>query len=640
MTKTKFQKEFVLSLALLFVGTSVTGVFHGSFPHPAPTLGTTLYVGGSGPNNYTKIQEAINDASDGDIIVVYPKTYHENQITVDKALVITSVGGWSTTIIDGADASLADCGLIRIIASGDVTFKGFTVQNAGGPPDGGDNGDNLLNVGIYVQSDSSTATYIVNENKILGTNNPDDWEDYGFYTNSGQEHLIFKDNVVTETAANSILIEKHLGKTEISHNTLDAGCWGIDPIYCMTYSGTDITTMQKIDNNTIDVSTGVNPHGPSDNKVTAIGFSSAYLGCTGSDDSGKYKNIEISNNTINNLQPYERGIALDNFAWGTGLGGEISAAIIKDNDINGISTASPSFGIRLSGCVSGTIVRRNTISGCDMSFYGTKGFYGGSTAYPTETKINYNNFVGNREGLVWEGATLLTLLNATSNWWGNSSGPHTSGNPGGTGDPISGNVDYTPWLLHPSLYAVFNYTISGKTVTFDASGSGDYDGTIVSYKWDFGDTTTGNGKIVDHTYTAYQSYSATLTVTDNNGRTNSLSKTFTLGDLTPPTVVITQPQPNHVYFTWRNLIFLRIPFFMTIVIGNINVTVDASDVQSGVNRVEFLVNGILRDTETTAPYKWYWTDKGIYQIDLQVVAYDNAGNHNSSSLTLWKVKVF
>ena len=35
------------------------------------SFGNTLYVGGSGPKNYSTIQEAINDASDGDTVFVY-----------------------------------------------------------------------------------------------------------------------------------------------------------------------------------------------------------------------------------------------------------------------------------------------------------------------------------------------------------------------------------------------------------------------------------------------------------------------------------------------------------------------------------------------------------------------------------------
>ncbi len=36
-----------------------------------------LYVGGTGPNNYTRIQDAIDNASDGDTIFVYSGIYYE-----------------------------------------------------------------------------------------------------------------------------------------------------------------------------------------------------------------------------------------------------------------------------------------------------------------------------------------------------------------------------------------------------------------------------------------------------------------------------------------------------------------------------------------------------------------------------------
>ena len=43
--------------------------------------GNTLYVGGTGPGNYSKIQEAIDNASDGDTIIVYSGTYVEQLST-------------------------------------------------------------------------------------------------------------------------------------------------------------------------------------------------------------------------------------------------------------------------------------------------------------------------------------------------------------------------------------------------------------------------------------------------------------------------------------------------------------------------------------------------------------------------------
>ena len=47
--------------------------------------GDTLYVGGNGPGNYSTIQEAIDDASDGNTVYVYDDSspYYEN-VEVDK----------------------------------------------------------------------------------------------------------------------------------------------------------------------------------------------------------------------------------------------------------------------------------------------------------------------------------------------------------------------------------------------------------------------------------------------------------------------------------------------------------------------------------------------------------------------------
>lgn len=65
------------------------------------------------------------------------------------------------------------------------------------------------------------------------------------------------------------------------------------------------------------------------------------------------------------------------------------------------------------------------------------------------------------------------------------------------------------------------YPISNETVTFNASSSYDPDGTIVSYDWDFGDGTNGTAMITTHNYTSAGTYNVTLTVTDNDGLTNS-----------------------------------------------------------------------------------------------------------------------
>ena len=61
----------------------------------------------------------------------------------------------------------------------------------------------------------------------------------------------------------------------------------------------------------------------------------------------------------------------------------------------------------------------------------------------------------------------------------------------------------------------------GGSVTLNASGSLDPNGSIVSYEWDFGDGTTASGVSVAHEYAQDGVYNARVTVTDNDGLTGS-----------------------------------------------------------------------------------------------------------------------
>lgn len=66
-------------------------------------------------------------------------------------------------------------------------------------------------------------------------------------------------------------------------------------------------------------------------------------------------------------------------------------------------------------------------------------------------------------------------------------------------------------------------------VAFDSTGSGDPDGTIVAYDWDFGDGNTGTGPNPIHIYVAQGTYNVTLTVTDDSGAVDSSPTTATIG---------------------------------------------------------------------------------------------------------------
>ncbi len=56
---------------------------------------------------------------------------------------------------------------------------------------------------------------------------------------------------------------------------------------------------------------------------------------------------------------------------------------------------------------------------------------------------------------------------------------------------------------------------AGEVLAFNASASGDPDGTIIAYQWDFGDGSTAVGLSATHAYASGGSYTVTLTVIDD-----------------------------------------------------------------------------------------------------------------------------
>ena len=78
--------------------------------------------------------------------------------------------------------------------------------------------------------------------------------------------------------------------------------------------------------------------------------------------------------------------------------------------------------------------------------------------------------------------------------------------------------------------ATFSESANRLAVSFDAAGSTDSDGTIVSYDWDFGDGNSATGAAVAHNYAAEGTYTVVLKVTDNAGGETETSKDITVTD--------------------------------------------------------------------------------------------------------------
>jgi chitodextrinase/sulfur relay (sulfurtransferase) DsrF/TusC family protein len=138
------------------------------------------------------------------------------------------------------------------------------------------------------------------------------------------------------------------------------------------------------------------------------------------------------------------------------------------------------------------------------------------------------------------------------------------------------------------------------------------DGALVAtdatapYTWSFDTTAVSEG---GHSLQA-RAYDAA----NNSGVSSQISITVSNADTTAPTVSITSPAGSST------------------VSGTVTVAASASD-SVGVVRVEFYLDGVLKATDTTAPYSWSFdtTQVANGSHSLQARAYDAANNTGTSS---------
>jgi parallel beta-helix repeat protein len=115
-----------------------------------------LYVGGSGEGNYTKIQDAIDNASEGYTVFAYNGTYYENLVIQKQIMVIGENN--TNTIIDGSRKNHTIS-----IKSEKVTIRGFTITNSSN-----DTTDRWYSSGIHITGSNNIIEDNIISNNILG----------------------------------------------------------------------------------------------------------------------------------------------------------------------------------------------------------------------------------------------------------------------------------------------------------------------------------------------------------------------------------------------------------------------------------------------------------------------------------------
>jgi len=148
--------------------------------------------------------------------------------------------------------------------------------------------------------------------------------------------------------------------------------------------------------------------------------------------------------------------------------------------------------------------------------------------------VHYNNFI-DTGGFAVNNTFDTFTVDATNNWWGDASGPFNSTtNPGGTGDKVSDNVDFIPFLASSGGVVVNNVSITKSGPTSANSGV-DITYTI-TYK-NIG-TDYANNIIITEAYPLEVSY-VSATPAPDSGTNNKWTIPTTLAPNAEGTITVT-----------------------------------------------------------------------------------------------------
>jgi hypothetical protein len=373
-----------------------------------------------------RIQEGINMVS-GSTVNVAAGMYRE-RLTITKPLILTGAGV-GLSIIDATSFETTGNVIDITALTGNTKIEKFDIKT-------GDHSNGIHSSG---GTDAAGMIEILN-NHIISTNFDEPHFQFGIIAGYGDvRKLLITGNEISNTYNNSILVEKQGGETQITGNTLNGA---YPTIWFMTYDGMNVAALQKVSGNTIDMSAAVPGNGGSG---VAFNPSTSFVAVPGR--TGKYDNVEISNNVITGLGDVSfKGISVGESST-DGIAGGVTSLKIFGNTVSGTSGK----GIQFYGHITGADIHNNVLTGL---YDGIKAFSYLTAFYPENNAIYRNQITGASNLLVeWAGTTTFDV---EENWWGSSAGPNSA--------KMSANVDYSPWCLNAACTATGTQNTSGELV--------------------------------------------------------------------------------------------------------------------------------------------------------------------------------
>ncbi len=179
----------------------------------------TLYVDDGGTQEYTSIQDAVDNASDGDTVFVYNGIYEEGSFFINKSINLIGEDK-ENTIIQGTLAQ--EQSYIVNIISDDVVLSGFTIRNSTlleiipSIPEENDSSEIIINVGDGVRISSDNITIFGN---IIKDNGGD-----GIVLYSGQNTTIVANTLSNNSQA---IYLKHCSNTFVVNNSIEDNKLGV-----------------------------------------------------------------------------------------------------------------------------------------------------------------------------------------------------------------------------------------------------------------------------------------------------------------------------------------------------------------------------------------------------------------------------